>query len=102
MVGFVPENVIPGLHRAAAAVHFLGAGFGMIALGLALRGRFGWMSVFTGIIVAAAVLELGRAGGIVGQEIGIGALERVASYGIAGWMVVLGVWSYRRVPIDIL
>ena len=93
VVGFVPENANQPIHNMAAAAHFLGGGFGIIALGVTLNGWFRWVSVIAGVLVAAAVFELGSGGGTSGQRIGIGTLERIAAYGIAGWMVALGVWS---------
>jgi hypothetical membrane protein len=94
VVGLVPEDTDAGLHRFGAALHFLGGGLAMIAIGSTLRRSFGWISVGVGIAVVAAAAELGKGGGTPGQDIGMGALERIAAYGIAGWMVVLGVWSY--------
>jgi hypothetical membrane protein len=90
VVGFVPENADPALHNIAAATHFLGGGFGMIAVGVTMRGWFRWMSVIAGVVVVAAVVDLGQGGGALGREIGIGALERIGAYGITGWMVALG------------
>jgi hypothetical membrane protein len=91
VVGLVPENANPTIHNIAAAAHFLGGGFGIIAVGVTLKGWFRWMSVITGVLVVAAVVEVGRGGETLGQQIGIGALERAGAYGITAWMVVLGI-----------
>jgi hypothetical membrane protein len=91
VVGFVPENADPLIHNIAAASHFLGGGFGIIAVGATLDGWFRWLSLITGVLVVAAVVELGRGGDPLGHAIGIGALERIGAYGITAWMVALGI-----------
>lgn len=82
-----------GLHRLGAALHFLGGGLGIIALGLSVRRAFGWVSIAIGIAVVAATFALSQ-GGTGAQQ--IGATERVAAHGIAGWMFVIGVWLYSQ------
>lgn len=99
VVGLVPEDVNGGLHRIGAALHFLGGGLGMIAVGFSLRRWFGWISVATGIAVVAATVALTKAGGVWAEEVGTGTLERVAAYGIAGWMVAVGSYLYRRIGL---
>jgi hypothetical membrane protein len=94
IVGFVPEDADSGLHRLGAALHFLGGGLGMMAVGLSLRRGFGWFSMAVGVAVIAATVALGEGGGAWAAAMGIGALERVAAYGIAGWMALAGVWVY--------
>jgi hypothetical membrane protein len=100
VVGFVPENANPPLHNIAAAAHFLGGGFGILAVGVTLPGWFRWVSVITGIVVVAAVMELGRGGGTLEHAIGIGALERVGAYGITCWMIALGVCNLKRATAE--
>jgi hypothetical membrane protein len=96
VVGFAPEDVNSGLHRLGAALHFLAGGLGMMAVGLSLRRGFGWISMTAGVAVVAAAFALSRGGGAWAEEMGVGALERVAAYGIAGWMVVVGAWLYLQ------
>ena len=91
VVGLVPEDVNSGLHRIGAALHFRG-GLGMMAVGLSLRRWFGWISAVAGVAVVAATVALGEGGGAWAEEVGTGALERVAAYGIAGWMVAIGTY----------
>ena len=97
VVGLVPEDVAGGVHRIGAALHFLGGGFGMMAIGLTLRGWFGWISAAAGVAVIAATVALGEPGGAWAEEVGTGILERVAAYGIAGWMVAIGTYLYSRI-----
>ena len=93
VVGLVPEDVNSGLHRIGAALHFLGGGLGMMAVGFSLRRWFGWISAAAGVAVIAATVALGGGGGGAwAEEVGTGALERVAAYGIAGWMVAIGTY----------
>lgn len=97
VVGLVPEDVNSGLHRIGAALHFLGGGLGMMAVGFSLRRWFGWISAVAGVAVIAATVALGEGGGAWAEEVGTGALERVAAYGIAGWMVAVGTYLHSRV-----
>jgi len=97
MVGFVPEDGNGSLHRLGAAFHFLGAGLGMITAGLSARhGAFRWVSIAVGLAVLAATVLVGEGSGALIRDVGVGAVERVAAYGIAGWMVIAGVWLWRQ------
>ena len=96
VVGFVPEDVNSGLHRIGAAMHLLAGGLGMMAVGSNLGRWFGWISVAAGFAVLTATATLG-----VGSErwtamMGAGSIERVAVYGVAGWMVAAGIYFYSR------
>ena len=97
VVGLVPEDVNSGLHRSGAALHFLGGGLGMMAVGFSLRRWFGWISAAAGVGVIAATVALGEGGAAWAEEVGAGTLERVAAYGIAGWMVAAGTYLYSRI-----
>ena len=99
IVGFVPEDASSGLHRFGAALHFLGGGLGIMAAGLTLRRGFGWISVGTGAAIVAATVALSEGGGRWAEAMGVGGLERVAAYGIAGWMALAGAWLARRSPV---
>jgi hypothetical membrane protein len=99
VVGFVPEDANHALHHLGAALHFLGGGMGMLVVGLSLRRRFGWISIAAGIAVTAATIALSQGGGIWERAIGVGALERIAAYGIAGWMAIFGAWLYSQTTL---
>ena len=60
VVGLVPEDVNSRLHRIGAALHFLGGGLGMMAVGFSLRRWFGWISAAAGVAVVAATVALGE------------------------------------------
>jgi hypothetical membrane protein len=91
VVGFVPEDADSGLHRLGAALHFLGGGLGIAAAGLNWRrSGFRWISVATGLAVLGATVCLAAGGGGWTDELGAGTVERVAAYGIAGWMFAAG------------
>jgi hypothetical membrane protein len=96
MVGFVPEDANGVVHRVGAALHFLGGGLGILAVGLSLRQGFGWCAVAVGGTVLSATVAVGLGSS---WNIGVGALERVAAYGIAGWMVAAGFWLYRQINV---
>jgi hypothetical membrane protein len=98
LVGFVPEDGNSALHRLAAAMHFLGGGLGLFTVGLSLRrSQFGFISLAVGIAVVVVTVALGEGDGAWLQTWGVGSVERVAAYGIAGWMVIAGAWL-RRMP----
>lgn len=94
VVGFVPENANGEWHQRGAAMHFLAGGLAMIAAGWAWPRRFGWASAVLGIIVLAATWLLGQRTSAVVNQLGVGSVERVAAYGIAGWMVFLGIYTF--------
>ncbi len=96
IVGLVPEDANGGLHLVGAALHFAGGGLGIMAAGLSLRRGFGWISAGIGAAVMAATVALGERGGVWVKQMGAGSVERVAAYGIAGWMVLAGVWLLVR------
>jgi hypothetical membrane protein len=100
VVGFAPEDLHSDLHRLGAELHFLGGGLGLFAVGLSQRRVFGWISTAAGLAVLCATVELGRGGGVWARQAGIGTVERVAAYGIAGWMVAAGIrlWSQLQSP----
>jgi hypothetical membrane protein len=97
VVGFEPEDVNGELHRLGAALHFLAGGLSMLAVGLSLRRAFGWISLATAVAVLTATLAVGLGGGAWAQELGVGTVERVAAYGIAGWMAALGAYFYWQI-----
>ena len=92
LVGFVPENGSMRLHALGAAMHFLGGGLGMMAAGWRLQGRARWASVTIGVMVVASTILLGQRGSQWVAQLGAGAIERVAAYGIVLWMVGTGLY----------
>ncbi len=91
VVGLVPVNVSPVWHRAFAAMHFLGGGLGLIAFGLSIRKPLGWLAAAAGFMVLAATVFLG-----MGSDApGVGTVERVAAYGIAACLTLMGGSSVR-------
>jgi hypothetical membrane protein len=101
VVGFVPENGDVQVHGAFAALHFLGGGLGILFLGLWMRGVAGWASAAVGLVIIAATVLLGQRTAPLLLHLGTGLVERVAAYGIAGWMVAAGIylWTPSRVPL---
>jgi hypothetical membrane protein len=96
VVGFVPEDGNAGLHRLGAALHFLGGGLGLITVGFTLRrSGFGLISMAIGLAVVWVTLVLGQGDSVWVRQFGVGAVERVAAYGIAGWMAMAGGWLWR-------
>ena len=98
-VGFVPEDVDIPVHTRAAVAYFLGGGLGVLLLGVEMvrqRARqVGWVSVVVGLVVIAATVAVGQMSKApVHAE--VGAVERVAVYGLTGWFVGVGVWVLRR------
>ena len=94
-VGLVPEDGVRALHGALAAVHFLAGGLGIAVIGV--RGRQ-WVSAVVGVLVLWATVLVGGGSGKIVEAVGLGTVERVAAYGIAGWCVGMGVnlWAERR------
>ncbi len=98
-VGFVPEDVDVPIHARAAVLYFLGGGFGVLLVGVALvrlqRWKAGWGSVVLGVVVVAATVMVGQMSKAVDRG-NVGAVERVAVYGLTGWFVAMGAWVLRR------
>ena len=97
VVGFVPEDSTLRIHAAGAAMHFLCGGLGVAVVGWSLRRR---ASVLAGVCIVAATVLLGQSGSGLVAALGVGTVERVAAYGIAGWMAGMGVsfWLQKRQP----
>lgn len=93
VVGLIPENVSPPWHRAFAAIHFLAGGLGLIAFGFSLRRRLSWVTVAVGFLVLAATVVLGLGAGTFIDTLGVGTVERVAAYGIAACITLMGASS---------
>ena len=97
-VAIEPENAVVWVHAAGAAVHFLCGGLGMLLVGWrmrvkAARSAAGWLSMAAGLIVIAATVLLGQKGPAslsLLSTLGVGAVERVAAYGIVLWLVWMG------------
>ena len=92
-VGLVPEDAVRSWHASLAALHFLAGGLGMAWIGL--RGR-DWVSALAGVVVLSATVLFGGWSAWVAGMVGVGTMERVAAYGIAGWMVWMGAQRVRQ------
>lgn len=95
-VAIYPEDTNMAIHGTGAAMHFLLGGLGIFLAGLAAARSPvrddrtpAWLSILVGISILAATFTIPHAGSAVG------AVERVAAYGIAGWCMVAG-YSHRR------
>jgi hypothetical membrane protein len=103
MVGLAPEDVHAALHVAGAVAHFVGGGIAMVMLGVmmsrdARRNPIGaWLSVSVGVAVLSATALLALHGTAMWEALGwqVGIVERVAAYGIPGWVVAMGVLVTR-------
>ncbi len=98
-VGFVPEDMDLPVHSAAAVTYFLGGGFGVVLIGFAMlrarRWTAGWISAAVGLSVLAATVVVGQMShGSEHPE--VGAVERVAVYGLTCWFAGIGVWLLRQ------
>jgi len=97
LVGVAPEDVNPSLHYAAAAEHFLCDNIGMALLGMALlvqaRSK-GWgaYTLVSGTVGFAATLLLSRR---MFLGLGVGGMERVASYPFPLWLAAMGMTALR-------
>ena len=105
-VGLAPEDVRNGLHVAGATAHFIAGGLAMLTLGVLLlrdarrRALGGWLSVAMGLAVLGATALLGLRSTPVWASfgLGVGAVERVAAYGIPLWMMGMGAALRGRAP----
>jgi hypothetical membrane protein len=102
VVGFAPEDVRPGPHFAAAAVHFLCGNAGMILLGRALlreasppRRLTGALSVLAGIVGYVGLALL--ASGPLLQWGAAGGWERVTAYPFPLWLTGMGGYLSRQI-----
>jgi hypothetical membrane protein len=92
VVGFSPENVNLAVHQAGAFFPFVVGNIGMIVIGIALMKQKGrdWLSIYSitsgAVGFAAAILFSLK----VFAGIGVGGMERVATYPLAIWMIVFG------------
>lgn len=102
VVGCVPEDTVGAVHGLGAALHLLGGGLGLVALGLALG-----LGLAPGARAAgAATLAVGVVSGtaavlfVSGHRLGLGAglVERVAVLPVPVVLaaLALGWWWHRR------
>lgn len=99
LVGLFPENSMGEFHFVGALLAFLIGNLGVLILGLSLDAP-GWLktySVLTGVVTLTA---LGLFAGQNYLGLGIGGMERLASYPQAIWMIVFGFYisehRYRK------
>jgi hypothetical membrane protein len=96
LVGLAPTDSNAQAHTIGATVHFVAAGLGIVAMGIAqLREgtgrRPGYLSVLTGAAILMATASLGNLKFMPGQTLQMaGAIERVGAYGIVLWLIAMG------------
>jgi hypothetical membrane protein len=93
-VGLIPENTFIVLHAASAILFFLLVNLGMILIGNGLlrlhRWRLrAWYSILSGVIALVALGIL--ADSKLSFVLGVGLVERVASYPFTIWLVIIGI-----------
>jgi hypothetical membrane protein len=96
LAGLAPENINPGLHVVGALLGIPGANIGLLLLGTAVWRAHRWVGLF-----ALLCGTVGLCGFVIAPSAGVaaGAAERLASYPVVVWMIVLGVfllWSTAR------
>lgn len=98
-VSLVPEDVDVPVHARSAVAYFLGGGLGVLLVGMSMvlagRRRVGWGSAVLGVVVVVATVAVGQMSKAPVHG-AVGAMERVAVYGLTGWFVAMGVWVLRR------
>ena len=94
LVGVFPEDVTPPVHHLVAAVHFVGADFGMLLLGGVLVRRRAALGAIGGAVTVACgtvgLVGLALLGARMTFGLGIGAIERVAAYPFPFWLCFTG------------
>jgi hypothetical membrane protein len=93
-VGLFPENTIIALHTASAVEFFVLVNVGIILIGAGLRKLKIWplrsaYSILSGVIALIALVLLPITA--FSYVVGLGLLERVASYPFTIWLVVIGI-----------
>ena len=102
VVGAAPEDFAPGWHYAGAAANLVGCNLAALLIGLG-RGAAGAPARRLGVVAggvglaACVALGLGVDGGL-----GVGTIERLASYPFLLWLIALGAsftrWRHATVP----
>ncbi|MEO8863251.1 MAG: DUF998 domain-containing protein [Candidatus Saccharimonadales bacterium] len=94
VVGLFPENTISVGHITGAALAFVAGNIGMILIGLAQKGRkmpssLRIYSISSGIIgIIGLTLFIAQ----IDIGLGLGSMERIASYPQSIWMFVIGTY----------
>jgi hypothetical membrane protein len=96
IVGIVPEDVNLKLHIVGSA-GFLFGNVGILLVGLACWRSTRWKAIVS--VVIGVIGTLGFVLLLAVPQLGIGLLERLASYPLTLWLVVLGidVIGFRRI-----
>lgn len=95
LVGLFPENTIASLHFLGALLPFVIGNLGLIVLGLALDLPTG-LRRYT---LASGFISLTAAGLFVSHHyfvLGVGGMERLATYPQTMWLIVFGVYMSRN------
>lgn len=107
LVGVFPETVASGVHNFAAFLAFLVSELALLVFALALP-MARWMKGYTLLSGVFSLLGLGLfaaelAFGFL-PEIGVGTLERVASYPPVIWLIVFGLYiskdHFRKIRVS--
>jgi hypothetical membrane protein len=101
LVGLFPENTVSSLHIAGAALPFLLGNAGMVILGFALTRLPPLLRIYTVLSGAVGLAALALFMTQTYEGIGIGGMERAASYPLTIWMMVFGSYLLlRRLPAN--
>lgn len=90
VVGLVPADRVPEVHRLGAEVHLLAGNLAMVLMGLAMiaeaaRTRFrGAITLLAGLLGLTALVLLG-----LGEK-DVGTFERLATYPLTLWLTWIG------------
>ncbi len=96
VVGLVPENRIPGLHQAGAALPFVLGNLGVLAVGASVGRLPGGVRAAS---VAAGVVGLVGLGLFLSHTyvgLGTGGMERVTAYPQDVWLIGIGAYLLSR------
>ena len=93
-VGIVPENTIIIIHTASAFFFFLFVNVGLIFIGCGLNMLHrwpirAWYSIVSGVValIALGILIDSK----LSYMLGVGLIERIASYPFTIWLVIIGI-----------
>ncbi len=104
-VGLCPENVDLAIHEAGACLPFVVGNVGMLLIASALLAKHeaGWrllggFSLLSGVVgsISAGLFFFKIYAGV-----GVGGMERLATYPLAIWMIVFGLSCTARIGTEI-
>lgn len=98
MVGVFPENSIGILHLIGAVLALAVANLGLIMLSFGLKSESSWLRVYAFVTGLVALMSLILFAVGWHEPLGVGTLERLASYLYVIWLIIYGaVLVYREV-----